>query len=80
MKYQEKALELLNEFKPHPYNGASKEEDERMQTYHAKQSALKALDVVVSFLPFTDLNTSLGKFCERQRHFIDEVKKELNKL
>lgn len=75
MKAKETASELLDKFRPNSYNGAPEEEE----AYHAKQSALIALDVVKSFLPFTDLNTSLGKFCEKQRQFLEEIKKELNK-
>lgn len=79
MKAKEIASELLDKFRPHSYNGAVEENDERMENYHAKQSALIALDVVKSFLPFTDLNTTLGKFCEKQRQFLEEIKEELNK-
>jgi len=79
MEAKEKASELLDKFRPHSYDGASEEHDERMETFHAKQNVLIALDVVKSFLPFTDLNTSLGKFCEKQRQFLDEIKEELNK-
>lgn len=70
MKAEEVASELLDKFRPHSYND---------ENYHAKQSALIALDVVKSFLPFTDLNTTLGKFCEKQRQFLEEIKEELNK-
>lgn len=70
MEAKEIASELLDKFRPHSCDGAPEE---------AKQSALIALDVVKSFLPFTDLNTSLGKFCEKQRQFLEEIKQELNK-
>lgn len=76
---KEKASELLNKFRPHSYNGAPEEDDELMSDYHAKQIALITLDVVNSFLPFTDLNTSLGKFCEKQRQLLQDIKEELNK-
>lgn len=76
MKAEEVASELLDKFRPYSYNGLVEEKDEN---YHAKQSALIALDVVKSFLPFTDLNTTLGKFCEKQRQFLEEIKEELNK-
>ena len=79
MKAKEIASELLDKFRPNSYNSAVEENDERMENYHAKQSALIALDVVKSFLPFTDLNTTLGKFCEKQRQFLEEIKEELNK-
>jgi hypothetical protein len=78
MEAKEKALELINKFKPHSYNGATEEDDERMKNYHAKQIALKTLEEITSFLPFTDLNTSLGKFCEKQRQFLEEIKEEIN--
>jgi len=80
MDAKEKALELINKFRPHSYNGSFEEEDERMKTHHAKQIAYKTLDVVKSHLPFTDLNTSLGKYCEQQRQYIEDIKKELDKL
>jgi hypothetical protein len=70
MEAKKIASELLDKFRPHSYNGTSED---------AKQNVLITLDVVKSFLPFTDLNTSLGKFCEKQRQFLEEIKEELNK-
>ena len=80
MQAKEKAIELLNKFRTHSYDGATEEADERMRDFHAKQNVLIALDVAKSFLPFTDLNTSLGKYCEQQRQIIEEIKDEIHKL
>ena len=112
MEAKEKALELINKFKPHSYNGTPEEDEEFRQwlitvdddeteiedlykeflveklnnnhveklNNNAKQCVIKVIDEIKSFLPFTDLNTSLGKYCVRQIEFLDEVKKELDKL
>jgi hypothetical protein len=87
MDAKEKALELINKFRPHAYNGPTKDsdpnsqtEDKRMDIYHAKQIAYKTLDVVKAHLPFTDLNTSLGKYCEQQRQYLEAIKEELDKF
>ncbi len=80
MQAKEKAIELLNKFRTYPYKGESEEDDETKVSLHAKQNVLTALDVVNSFLPFTDLNTSLGKYCEKQRQIIEDIKAEIHKL
>ncbi len=80
MEAKEKALELINKFEPNSYNGATGEDDERTENYHVKQIALKTLEEIKSFLPFTDLNTSIGKYCEKQRQFLEEITEEIKKL
>jgi hypothetical protein len=46
----------------------------------AKQCALNTVDQMISVLPFTDINTSLGKYCESERNYLNEVKQEIEKL
>ena len=46
----------------------------------AKQCALNTVYQMISVLPFTDINTSLGKYCERERNYLNEVKQEIEKL
>lgn len=46
----------------------------------AKQCALIAVDQMISVLPFTDINTSLGKYCEKERAYLEQVKQEIQKL
>jgi hypothetical protein len=45
----------------------------------ALQCATLAVDEMIKQLPFTDLNTYIGKWCESQREFLHEVKEELLK-
>lgn len=66
MTAQEKAQELQNTF----------------QCLHIREeeailSSLICLQQMRTVLPFTDLNTSLGKYCEQQRNYLDEVKEIL---
>ena len=46
----------------------------------AKQCALIAVDQMISVLPFTDINTSLGKYCENERTYLEKVIHEIEKL
>jgi hypothetical protein len=46
----------------------------------AKQCALIAVDEMIDMLPFTDINTYIGRWCEQQRNFLNEVKHEIEKL
>jgi hypothetical protein len=46
----------------------------------AKQCALIAVDEMISMLPFTDLTTYIGKWCEQQRQYLEDVKQEIEKL
>jgi hypothetical protein len=48
--------------------------------YSAKQCALIAVNQMISMLPFTDLTTYIGKWCEQQRQYLEEVKQEIEKL
>ena len=46
----------------------------------AKKLALMSVDQMISVLPFTDINTSLGKYCENERAYLEQVKNEIQKL
>jgi hypothetical protein len=46
----------------------------------AKQCALISVDEMIDMLPFTDINTYIGRWCEQQRNFLNEVKHEIEKL
>jgi hypothetical protein len=35
---------------------------------------------MISMLPFTDLTTYIGKWCEQQRQYLEDVKQEIEKL
>jgi hypothetical protein len=73
---EEYALELVNKFR--------RITDERglrsIKLEHAKQCALIAVDEMISMLPFTDLTTYIGKWCEQQRQYLEDVKQEIEKL
>jgi len=45
-----------------------------------KRLALIAVNEMISMLPFTDLTTYIGKWCEQQRNYLNEVKQEIEKL
>ena len=47
----DKAEYLVNKFKPHAYNGAYEEKDERMESYNAKQCAQVAVDEILKIVP-----------------------------
>lgn len=46
----------------------------------AKQCALKTVDQMISVLPFTDVNTSLGRYCEKERAYLEQVRNEIQLL
>lgn len=72
MTAKEKARELVDKFRIHQPVWELKED--------AKQCALIAVDQMISVLPFTDINTSLGKYCEKERAYLEQVKQEIQKL
>ena len=45
----------------------------------AVQCAIVTVNEMIKQLPFTDLNTYIGKWCESQRQYLQEVKEELLK-
>ena len=46
----------------------------------AVQCAIVTVNEMIKQLPFTDLNTYIGKWCESQRQYLQEVKEELLKF
>jgi hypothetical protein len=80
MTPKEKAIELLGKMKYHydeqvnPYFVAFTDND------LAKRCALITVDEMMDMLPFTDINTYIGRWCEQQRNFLNEVKHEIEKL
>ena len=52
------------------------------ETLHnvAIQNSIITVDEMIKQLPFTDLSTYIGKWCEQQRQFLNKVKDELLKL
>ena len=47
---------------------------------YSKECALVAVNQMISMLPFTDLTTYIGKWCEQQRQYLEDVKQEIEKL
>ena len=54
--------------------------EEILCTTIAKQCALIAVNQMISVLPFTDVNTSLGRYCEKERAYLEQVRTEIQKL
>lgn len=46
----------------------------------AKKLALMEVDEMMLVLPFTDINTSLGKYCIKEIAYLEQVKNEIKKL
>ena len=77
MTAKEKAEELVGKFFD------AEDSEGRAMFYFkedAKKCALVSVDEMTKILPFTDLNTYMGKWCERQRDYLNEVKLEIEKL
>ena len=81
MSAKEKAIELVNKFKPHAYNGAVEENDELMELFHAKKCALITVDEIIK-----TLNEDIRDLDVRGNVLLDlidywrEVKEEINNL
>lgn len=45
-----------------------------------KKCALKTVDQMMLVLPFTDINTSLGKYCIKEIAYLEQVRNEIKKL
>lgn len=76
MTPKEKAVELYNKYEQ---LGKDFTRGVSMAEF-AKQCALIAVDEMISMLPFTDLTTYIGKWCEQQRQYLEDVKQEIKKL
>lgn len=75
MTPSEKAKKLWEYY----YFFVSKTNDKSVK-YICKQCALITVDEMIDQLPFTDLNTYIGKWCEQQRNYLNEVKQEIIKI
>jgi hypothetical protein len=75
MTAKEKAKELVEKFDPYVLDDTEKE-----FIFNTKQCALIAVNEMISMLPFTDLTTYIGKWCEQQRQYLEDVKQEIEKL
>ena len=73
MKPQEKAKQLVDKFMPFVEAYSSEG-----QIANAMECALMVVDEMKSVLPFTDISKSLGRYCESERNFLDEVIREIN--
>ena len=69
MTPKEKAMELV---------------DKMLTAYDIEPIAIKcaliAVDEMMLVLPFTDINTSLGKYCIKEIAYLKQVKQELENL
>lgn len=74
------AKELVDSYRVILMNSDTECGEEILCTTIAKQCALIAVDQMISVLPFTDVNTSLGKYCENERAYLEQVKQEIHKL
>ena len=74
------AKELVDSYRVILMNSDTECGEEILCTTIAKQCALKAVEQMISVLPFTDLNTSLGKYCEKERAYLEQVRQEIQKL
>ncbi len=87
MKPKEKAEQLVELFIEHS-DGVPDDYDwmdpvshsDKKQFMSAKQCALISVDQMIDMLPFTDIMTGIGRWCEMKRQYLYEVKEEIQKL
>lgn len=80
MTAKEKAMELVDTYRIMLMNTDTDCGEEILCTVIAKQCALKTVNQMISVLPFTDVNTSLGRYCEKERAYLEQVRQEIQKL
>lgn len=80
MSEKDKAKDLVDIYRIMLMNTDTECSEEILCTMIAKYCALIAVDQMISVLPFTDINTSLGKYCENERAYLEEVKNEIKKI
>lgn len=80
MSAKDKAKDLVDIYRIMLMNTDTECGEEILCTMIAKYCALIAVDQMISVLPFTDINTSLGKYCENERAYLEEVKQEIKKI
>lgn len=76
MTPKEKAQELFDNY----YIICQEYTEEIQCSIQAKQCALIAIDEAMLMLPYTDINTTLGKFCVKQHEYLEQVRHEIKKL
>jgi len=74
------ANELVDSYRVILMNSDTECGEEILCTTIAKQCALIAVDQMISVLPFTDVNTSLGRYCEKERAYLEQVRQDIHKL
>ena len=80
MSAKEKARQLVDmHINPFNHTGCSHPIHTLFEST-AKQCALNTVDQMMSVLPFTDINTSLGRYCEKERAYLEQVRQEIQKL
>ena len=77
MTPKEKAIELASRFSTTSVNIS---DDSHIEYPTAVMHASICVDEMIKMLPFTDLNTYIGKWCEQQRQYLNEVKQELENI
>lgn len=80
MSAKDKAKDLVDIYRIMLMNTDTECGEEILCTMIAKYCALIAVDQMISVLPFTDINTSPGKYCENERAYLKEVKQEIQLL
>ena len=80
MSAKDKAKDLVDIYRIMLMNTDTECGEEILCTMISKYCALIAVDQMISVLPFTDINTSLGKYCENERAYLEEVRQEIQKL
>ena len=80
MSAKDKAKDLVDIYRIMLMNTDTECGEEILCTMISKYCALIAVDQMMLVLPFTDINTSLGKYCENERVYLEEVKQEIQLL
>jgi hypothetical protein len=80
MTPKEKAEELIDKYYFISTHDGLDVMDKKLTEQDRKQCALIAVNEMISMLPFTDLTTYIGKWCEQQRQYLEDVKQEIEKL
>lgn len=77
MTPKEKAIELVSRFST---TSVSMDDYSYVEYPTAVMHSTMCVDEMIKMLPFTDLNTYIGKWCEQQRQYLNEVKQELENI
>lgn len=77
MNPKEKAIKLVSRFST---TSVKMSDDSNIEYPTAVMHASMCVDEMIKMLPFTDLTTYIGKWCEQQRQYLNEVKQEIDKI